>query len=306
MSKTTSPAKSKTPDAPVLDTKPSGAFSAAHFGVLLIIAGTAIAGLAVNLVQKLDTWLSTGLSAWISDMLLSGELPIAAPAEGEAAAKLASSVPVPLARILLLALLGVILIAFGIAVLAASVRKSSVFKIKFSLRLLTHLAMLAALEIVLNRFLSINTTALKIGFAFVAIVVASAAYGPIWGAVTYAVADVVGALLFPTGPIMFGITADCAAMGFMFGMFLYGIPAVRLKSAATWARVVTPVLINSLLFGLVLNSYWLSLIYSARSFGYFFTMRLTEYAVLIPIEIALIPALLAFVARLRKSRLLAQ
>jgi ECF transporter S component (folate family) len=178
------------------------------------------------------------------------------------------------------------------------------FKVKFSVKLMCQIALLAALEIVFNRFLSINTEALKIGFAFVPIVVCAIAFGPIWAGVTYALADAVGALLFPTGPFMVGITVDCFLMGFIFGLFLYRSEDAELNAPMTWVRIIAPIVINCLVFGLVLNSYWLSLIYTKRSFYYFFSMRLVEYAVLIPVQIIITPVLMKFVGRMRRSRVL--
>ena len=50
---------------------------------------------------------------------------------------------------------------------------------RISVRTITYLALLVALEIVLNRFCSINTMGLKIGFSFVPIVVAANLFGPV-------------------------------------------------------------------------------------------------------------------------------
>ena len=64
---------------------------------------------------------------------------------------------------------------------------------------LVTMALLVALDIVLSRFGSINLWNTRIGFGFVPIVVAGMLLGPFKAAVTAAVADVIGALLVPTG-----------------------------------------------------------------------------------------------------------
>jgi len=180
--------------------------------------------------------------------------------------------------------------------------KNKLSKTPFSTRLLIHLALLVALEIVLNRMLSINTMALKIGFAFVPIVVCAAAYGPLWAAVACALADVIGALLFPTGPFMPGITLSAFLRGGLLGFAQYGLE-LKPKSVGFWLRVALPVLFYGLVLSLVVNSYWLSLIYT-KGFVYFFTSRLVQEAGMIPVQIIIIPALIALVQRLVKAGLI--
>ena len=68
------------------------------------------------------------------------------------------------------------------------------------LKFICFAAILVAIEIVLNRFLSINTPGLKIGFSFVPIVIAAILFGPVKAGVIYALADLIGAILFPIGP----------------------------------------------------------------------------------------------------------
>ena len=171
-----------------------------------------------------------------------------------------------------------------------------------SVKIICQLALLSALEVVLNRLLSINTQALKIGFAFAPIVMAAVLFGPIHAAIVYAVADSIGAILFPTGPFMIGITFSCAIMGLVFGLFLRPLmkDETNKLSVKSIILIVIPVLINCLLLGLLLNSYWLSLIYTKRSFIFFFNMRVVEYSMLIPIQIVIIPFLINLAKRLKR------
>ena len=179
----------------------------------------------------------------------------------------------------------------------------SKIKSVFPIRVLCRMALLIALEIVLNRFLSINNQVIKIGFAFVPIVLCAVLFGPVHAAIVYAIADTIGALLFPIGPFMPGLTLSCALMGLMHGVFLRplmksGKPGFRISN---FIRIICPVVINCVLLGLLLNTFWLSLVYTNRSFYYFFTMRLVEYAVLIPVQIIMIPFIITLAKRLRKA-----
>jgi DNA binding domain, excisionase family len=175
-------------------------------------------------------------------------------------------------------------------------------KTPFSIRILTQVSMLIALEIVLSRFLSINTQVFKIGFSFIPIVICAAAYGPLWAGAAAAAADIIGALLFPSGPFMPGITLDALLRGVVLGFAFYGLE-LKPKIARFWIRITSVVVFNSFIFSLLLNSYWLSLIYS-KGFIYFFTSRILQEAILIPICIAINPILIGFVWRMRKTGLI--
>ena len=95
---------------------------------------------------------------------------------------------------------------------------------RFPLRLITACAMMTALSVVLNRFCSIHTAGWTIGFAFVPVALIAIVYGPAAGAAVGALADLIGALLFPFGPYHPGFTVVGALMGAIYGWFLYRLP----------------------------------------------------------------------------------
>jgi ECF transporter S component (folate family) len=151
------------------------------------------------------------------------------------------------------------------------------------------MAMLIALEVVLNRFCSINTQFLKLGFGFVPVVAAAYLFGPVSAAVVYGLADLVGANLFPIGPYHPGFTVCAAMMGAVYGIFLYGKRADTPKIFLCAAAAAT---VNSVVFGLLLNTWWVSMLYDSRSYLGYLVMRLPEYAVMIPLNVVLIPVIL--------------
>ncbi len=170
-------------------------------------------------------------------------------------------------------------------------------------RQITYMAFLVALEVVLNRFCSINTAGLKIGFSFVPIVVAASLFGPVSAAVVYAVADVVGALLFPIGTYHPGFTVSAAVMGAVWGIFLYvgeGKSLVKWKKVSLFPNVILPSLFNNLVIGLLVNTYWVSMLYGSKSYAGWFVYRLAEYALLIPLNILLVPVVLKLTGELKR------
>ena len=94
-------------------------------------------------------------------------------------------------------------------------------KKQIDIKRLVTLGLLLAAEVILSRFLSIATPIVKIGFAFVPVVVTAILYGPVWSAVVAGAGDFIGAILFPIGPFFPGYTISAAISGAIFGIILY-------------------------------------------------------------------------------------
>lgn len=143
-------------------------------------------------------------------------------------------------------------------------------------------AVLIAASIVLSRFLSINACNLKIGFTFVPVFVAAYLYGPLIGGMVGGIADFLGAVLFPIGPYFPGFTLTCALTGVVFGLLLH--------KKQSGLRVLAASAINQLILGLLLNTYWIVLLYGL-SFRVLFLTRMVQCAVMLPVEFLLIGAI---------------
>ena len=163
---------------------------------------------------------------------------------------------------------------------------------RFSLRTIVTLSLLTALEIVLNRFLSINAWNIKIGFSFVPVVIGAMLYGPLGGAVVGALGDFIGALLFPIGPYFPGFTLTAFLMGAVFGLLL--------KKVRTVSRVLAAVGINQFILSLFLNTLWISLLYGSPYVPLLAT-RLVQAVVLTVAQIVVILALVHVMPQLEKA-----
>lgn len=182
------------------------------------------------------------------------------------------------------------------------------------IRVLVFTAFLIALEVALNRFGSFNTAGLKIGVSFIPGVVGAVLYGPLVGALVNGGGDFLGAVLFPIGPYHPGFTICAAAMGFLNGMFLYNKPvdidlnkpSVSFKMTLKWEKirifpnVVIPVLINTIIIGLFINTVWVSMLYGSKTYWGWFVYRLSEYAVLIPVKLIITPIVMRLVRPLKR------
>ena len=165
------------------------------------------------------------------------------------------------------------------------------------LRMIVLLAMLTAMEVVLNRFLSINTPYLKIGFSFVPVVVAAILYGPLGGACVGALGDLIGAILFPNGPFFPGFTVTALLTGLVYGLFLY--------KKQTPLRIVLAVAVNQLILSLFLNTLWLTILWmgteKAAPYLTILATRIGQCALLIPVQYLVIQILAPVLRRLKEE-----
>lgn len=156
-------------------------------------------------------------------------------------------------------------------------------------RVLTTAAMLAAIAVVLGFFKIPLTPTIEIRFAQIPIAIASGLFGPFVGAVVGVISDIGGYILKPTGPFFPGFTISAAISGILFGVFLY-------KKPITLLRVAVAMGVKTVIVGLLLNSWWLSILYK-KGFSVLLVGRVTKEIILLPIFILLLYFLLKFIEK---------
>lgn len=154
------------------------------------------------------------------------------------------------------------------------------------------LGVLTALEIVLSRFLSINAWNIKIGFSFVPVVVTAMLFGPVPAAVVAATGDFLGALLFPIGAYFPGFTFTAFLTGLVFGFFL--------RKEQTWKTIIPAVLISQLALSLLLNTFWISVLYGSP-YGPLLLTRLVQTAILTVLQTVVIRLVSNVLPRLKAA-----
>ena len=145
---------------------------------------------------------------------------------------------------------------------------------------LTRMALLVALEVVLSRFLSIQSPYGKIGFAFLPLALSGALFGPWGGVAVGTVADLLGATLFPSGAFFPGFTLTTALKGAVFGLLFR-------EERPHQAKIFAAVSLNALVMGLGLNTLWLSWLYNT-SYMALIPTRLAQELVVIPLQTVLL------------------
>lgn len=116
-------------------------------------------------------------------------------------------------------------------------------------------ALFIAMQVVLSRFLSINLQYLKIGFSFIPLMFAAYLFGPAGGVAVATVSDLIGSIAFPSGPFFPGFTVTAALSGFIFGLAFH-------KNCST-GKIVAGVFANEFFCSGILNTLWLSIMYTS-------------------------------------------
>jgi len=143
------------------------------------------------------------------------------------------------------------------------------------------IAFFIALDVILTRFCSINTDILRIGFGFLPAAMVGIMYGPLWAGISYAIADVLGMMIFPSGAYFPGFTFTAFLTGLVYGLFLYK------KELLTWKKILIPVLIVCMGINLFVDTLWLEILYG-QGYLAIFPLRVIKCAVMVPIQTILI------------------
>ena len=88
-----------------------------------------------------------------------------------------------------------------------------------------------------------------------------------------------GAILFPIGPYFPGFTLTAFLTGMIYGKFLYKKTSIP--------RIAGAVLVTQLLLSLVVNSFWISILYSSPYTALLAT-RIVQCGILGPVEFVVI------------------
>ena len=165
-------------------------------------------------------------------------------------------------------------------------------KSKFTTRMLATMSILIALEVVIARFGTLRPTeSIKISLDFIPIVIAGILYGPVPALIISILADVLGAFLFPVGPFFPGFTVTAALTGLLYGALLH--------QEQSMPRVVLTVVLQQGILSLLLNTFWLHILYGMP---YVPTLvgRLVQAGIVTALQIILIPIIARTIREVEK------
>lgn len=153
------------------------------------------------------------------------------------------------------------------------------------------LALFTAVEIVISRFLSFSVWNMKIGVAFIPVMLAGCFAGPVGGLVVGGLSDFLGAVFFPIGAYFPGFTATAALTGLVFGLCFY--------KKVNLSRVIVAVVSTQLVCGMLLNTIFVSVLYGSP-FKELLITRLPQIGVMIVLEILFAYLVLPRLERIKK------
>ena len=142
---------------------------------------------------------------------------------------------------------------------------------------------------ILGRWGSENFTDVSMNLSFE---VAALLLGALNAGIVAALADFLGALLFPVGPYFPGFTLTAFLMGLCYGLFLY--------KKQSFVRILAAVAVHQLVLSLLLNTLWISLLYGSP-YKALLVSRLPQCALLTAVQLVVIQALVRLLPRLKRS-----
>lgn len=155
-------------------------------------------------------------------------------------------------------------------------------------------AVLIAITIVLQRFLSIRTPILQINFMFVPVLLAGMMLG--WRGATFVavISDLIGASLFPSGSFFPGYTLTALLMGLTAGLCLYRPARIKLDKRFVIRLVICAVIIAGALNG-GLNTVWV-LMTAGEASNIIIPVRIAKQLIMVPVMVLTMVAIVRIFA----------
>ncbi|SFL30655.1 ECF transporter S component, folate family [Lachnospiraceae bacterium KH1T2] len=151
---------------------------------------------------------------------------------------------------------------------------------------ITTAGMLVAIGIVLGFFKVPINNLIEIRFGNLPIAAAGTLMGPVPAAIVGALTDIGGFLVKPTGAFFPGFTLSGIITGIIFGLLLKTDDSSNLSIVRIFiAQLIVTVFVNVLL-----NGYWLSLLYG-KGYAAILIARIPKELIMLPINTLLITAI---------------
>ena len=144
--------------------------------------------------------------------------------------------------------------------------------------------LLIATSIILNRFLSIRTPITTTGMSFVTTTMSGMLLGPWWTMFVSGIADVIGALLFPTGAFFPGYTLTAVITGLFDGLLFNHAKDMSAKKFLVHAVIAHALVVVICSIGL--NTLWTWYL-TKKALAVILPTRLINAAVMLPVRIAI-------------------
>ena len=149
-----------------------------------------------------------------------------------------------------------------------------------SVKVLVIAALLTALRIAIKSAKIPIGPDLTVTFGFVVNALGSMIYGPIMAAVTSAVSDILGAIIFPSGAFFFPFTLVEVLGGVLFALFYYRVQITTVR--VVWGRFAVTAICNLILNPIAL--YYYNTFLMGKSYAIFSLPRIIKNLALFPVQ----------------------
>ena len=144
------------------------------------------------------------------------------------------------------------------------------------------MASLLASEVVLANVFAYRTSILEITFAFIPLMLVAILYGPKYSVMIGILSDLIGALLFPSGPFFIGYTISNGLKGLVYGLLLYQKNDFQVSKKYILKMLISIIICN-ILINCFLNTYWIYLTVN-KAVNFFAPLRYIKNIIMIPIS----------------------
>ena len=157
--------------------------------------------------------------------------------------------------------------------------KSSAEKLK-SVRYLALLALFIGIKTVLAGVYIPVSENLRISVTFLVTTVEAAIFGPAAGIISGAVTDILGYMLFPTGPFFIGYTITAMSSLLIYSLFFY-------RRQISVAKIIGAKTLVNYLVNVLMGSLWSSIMFG-KAYMFYMAKSLVKNSILLPAEIIMI------------------
>jgi ECF transporter S component (folate family) len=143
--------------------------------------------------------------------------------------------------------------------------------------------MMMAMEIVLTRFLAVQTPIMRLSLGFAPMAMLGMLYGPWAAGVAYALADLIGITTMSTGMYFPGFTLTAFLAGATYGLLLH--------KRFSWWRVLAAAVIVVVLINLGLDTWWLTILTGLSGFDAYLAMvvsRLPRTVIMLTVQVGML------------------
>ena len=173
---------------------------------------------------------------------------------------------------------------FNTSVLVAKLNGGVFYMFKSSAKALKSLPTMATAAMMVALFVVLYTVKIplalesRVSLTFIPVAVSAYLLGPVPAMIVGGIGDILGCMLFPSGPYFPGFTISAMLSGLIYGVFFYR-HTDKIKLRIILAKLVIILFVN-----IGLNTLWLSIMYH-KAFMFYLAARAAKNIIVFPFQV---------------------